>query len=159
MRVVIGVIASVLFLICVSASLVVEKRAVEDILETKERFVDSLEPEQRSWWSENRQKLFDAVANTAVGTSEEESQDDEAVEEMKDFIKSLNPRQQSLWSKLRNKATKIITKYVAIHGTHPAAIELRSLARCGGGCVLSSQCVNWSGGNGDCRCSWFTCSG
>ncbi len=29
-------------------------------------------------------------------------------------------------------------------------------ARCGGGCILSSQCVAWSG-DPDCRCTWFTC--
>ncbi len=28
---------------------------------------------------------------------------------------------------------------------------------CGGGCMLSSQCSDYAGGDRDCRCSWFSC--
>uniref|UniRef100_A0AC35GIF5 Uncharacterized protein n=1 Tax=Panagrolaimus sp. PS1159 TaxID=55785 RepID=A0AC35GIF5_9BILA len=30
-------------------------------------------------------------------------------------------------------------------------------SKCGGGCISSSQCSSYDGGNTDCRCSWFSC--
>ncbi len=30
---------------------------------------------------------------------------------------------------------------------------------CGGGCISSSQCAEYAGGDKNCRCSWFSCQG
>lgn len=53
MRVIFGIAASLLLLICVSTSPIVEERAAQSILKGEEDFVNSLEPEQQSWWTEN----------------------------------------------------------------------------------------------------------
>uniref|UniRef100_A0A914DGY4 Uncharacterized protein n=1 Tax=Acrobeloides nanus TaxID=290746 RepID=A0A914DGY4_9BILA len=38
----------------------------------------------------------------------------------------------------------------------PGMDPLVASSKCGGGCISSTQCANWSGNN-DCRCSWFNC--
>jgi hypothetical protein len=146
-----------LLLICVSTSPVAEKPAVPNVLKGEEDFVNSLKPDQQNWWTKNRQKVFDSVVNATIGVSGQSDQNKEAVEEIEDFIKSLNPTQRELWSKLRSKADTIITEFIASRGTHYPGIELHRHAACGGGCILSTQCVNWDGGNRNCRCSWFSC--
>jgi len=57
------------------------------------------------------------------------------------------------------KAIIFLIVIVTLVGINASPISKESAAvngKCGGGCILSTQCAAWSG-NLDCRCTWFTC--
>ncbi|CAF0964407.1 unnamed protein product [Rotaria magnacalcarata] len=155
MHVVIGIIASVLFLICVSASPVVDQKAAEDVLEGEDNFVNSLEPEQQTRWTQIRNQLYDTIVNEAIGDDGEQDQNGEAAKDVEDFITSLNPTQRGWITIIWGKANRIVSKSFGSAGRfHPRGVLSRGT--CGGGCITSGQCARYSGSS-NCRCSWFSC--
>ena len=101
--------------ICVSTtSLSFDDRTLENISELEQDLVDSLKTEQQKWWTDNRQKIFDAVVNAEFGNEEQSGQS----EDIDNFSESLNPTQHELWSKLQRQANRIIRKFVASQGMY-----------------------------------------
>ncbi|CAF3412128.1 unnamed protein product [Rotaria socialis] len=155
MHVVTGIVASVLFLICVSTSPIVDQQAVQDIFEGEENFVNSLEPEQQTRWTQIRNELYDTIVNKAIGTAGEQDQNDVAGKDVEDFIASLNPTQRGWIQIIWRKTNRIVSKSFDTPWI-PNASRVPVRGTCGGGCILSSQCERYSSSR-DCRCTWFSC--
>lgn len=147
--------ALVVLLLCASMVISINGQSTQDILETTEYFIKSLNENQQSWWKENQEKLFNIVVSTAMGFDKEATQTGEEIPGLDDFFKSLDSNQHEMWSRIQDKANGAVTQVLSPAAMNPLVQRSRR-AVCGGGCIFSRQCVRWSGSN-RCRCTWFSC--